>query len=93
MHARLAISPHFIALVTIAFLAGAFFPGPASSQPAEPPPISSDGRQQGAADAKAREALRGLAQKNALTVRALIGYGRLPATAMAPLAGLRAKGI
>ncbi len=38
-------------------------------------------------------ALRDLAEKNALTVRALIGYGRIPASAMAPLAGLRSKGI
>ncbi|MBU4524607.1 MAG: hypothetical protein KUA37_16045 [Desulfomicrobium sp.] len=38
-------------------------------------------------------ALRGLAEKNALTVRALIGYGRMPASAMAPLSGLRGKGI
>ncbi len=38
-------------------------------------------------------ALRGLAEKNTLTVRALIGYGRMPASAMAPLAGLRGKGI
>lgn len=37
--------------------------------------------------------LRGLAEKNALTVRALVGYGRIPASAMAPLAGLRGKGI
>ncbi|MDP3429162.1 MAG: hypothetical protein Q8R89_02410, partial [Desulfomicrobium sp.] len=38
-------------------------------------------------------ALRDLAEKNALTVRALVGYGRIPASAMAPLAGLRGKGI
>lgn len=38
-------------------------------------------------------ALRDLAEKNALTVRALIGFGRMPASAMAPLAGLRGKGI
>ena len=43
--------------------------------------------------AGADAALRGLAEKNALTVRALVGYGRIPATDMAPLAGLRAKGI
>ncbi|SFJ56779.1 hypothetical protein SAMN04488082_104123 [Desulfomicrobium apsheronum] len=38
-------------------------------------------------------ALRDLAEKNALTVRALVGYGRISASAMAPLAGLRGKGI
>lgn len=43
--------------------------------------------------AGADSALRGLAEKNALTVRALVGYGRIPASAMAPLSGLRAKGI
>lgn len=43
--------------------------------------------------AGADEALRDLAEKNALTVRALVGYGRIPASAMAPLAGLRGKGI
>lgn len=43
--------------------------------------------------AGADAALRGLAEKNALTVRALVGYGRIPASAMAPLAGLRGKGI
>jgi hypothetical protein len=43
--------------------------------------------------AGANEALRDLAEKNALTVRALVGYGRIPASAMAPLAGLRGKGI
>jgi len=37
--------------------------------------------------------LRGLAEKNALTVRALVGFGRIPAADMAPLAGLRGKGI
>ena len=43
--------------------------------------------------AGADAALRGLAEKNALTVRALVGYGRIPAADMAPLAGLRGKGI
>ncbi|PKN32190.1 MAG: hypothetical protein CVU63_20050, partial [Deltaproteobacteria bacterium HGW-Deltaproteobacteria-20] len=43
--------------------------------------------------AGADAALRGLAEKNALTVRALVGYGRIPAADMAPLSGLRAKGI
>jgi len=47
----------------------------------------------GSAAANADAALRGLAEKNALTVRALVGYGRIPASAMAPLAGLRGKGI
>lgn len=51
------------------------------------------GSQQTASDDQAAEALRGLAAKNALTVRALIGYGRMPAAAMAPLSGLRGKGI
>ena len=45
------------------------------------------------ATASADAALRGLAAKNALTVRALVGYGRISASAMAPLAGLRGKGI
>jgi hypothetical protein len=48
---------------------------------------------QAASDAQTNEALRGLAEKNALTVRALVGFGRIPATDMAPLAGLRSKGI
>ena len=52
-----------------------------------------DSARQTAADGNTAEALRGLAEKNALTVRALIGYGRFPASAMAPLAGLRTKGI
>ncbi|SFJ56751.1 hypothetical protein SAMN04488082_104122 [Desulfomicrobium apsheronum] len=43
--------------------------------------------------AGADEVLRGLAEKNALTVRALVGFGRIPAADMAPLAGLRGKGI
>lgn len=47
----------------------------------------------GAQDSGTDEALRDLADKNALTVRALIGYGRIPAASMASLAGLRAKGI
>lgn len=51
------------------------------------------GSRQAASDGQAAEALRGLAEKNALTVRALIGYGRIPASAMAPLSGLRGKGI
>ncbi|MDY0227796.1 MAG: hypothetical protein RBR38_13315 [Desulfomicrobium apsheronum] len=51
------------------------------------------GSQQTASDDQAAEALRGLAAKNALTVRALIGYGRMPAAAMAPLSCLRGKGI
>jgi len=45
------------------------------------------------AAAGADAALRGLAEKKALTVRALVGYGRIPAADMAPLAGLRGKGI
>ncbi len=48
---------------------------------------------QAASAAQTDEALRGLAEKNALTVRALIGYGRIPATAMSPLAGMRSRGI
>ncbi|UTF51355.1 hypothetical protein NLA06_05555 [Desulfomicrobium sp. ZS1] len=51
------------------------------------------GSQQTASDGQAAEALRDLVEKNALTVRALIGYGRMPASAMAPLSGLRSKGI
>ena len=46
-----------------------------------------------AATASADAALRELAEKDALTVRALIGFGRMPAAAMAPLTGLRGKGI
>ena len=56
-------------------------------------PQTVDGSRQAASDGQAAEALRGLAEKNALTVRALIGYGRIPAADMAPLAGLRGKGI
>lgn len=56
-------------------------------------PQTGDGSRQAASDSQAAEALRGLAEKNALTVRALIGYGRIPSSAMAPLSGLRAKGI
>ena len=47
----------------------------------------------GSQTAGADAVLRGLAEKNALTVRALVGYGRIPAADMAPLAGLRGKGI
>jgi hypothetical protein len=56
-------------------------------------PQTVGGSRQAAADGQATEALRGLAEQNALTVRALIGYGRIPAADMAPLAGLRGKGI
>lgn len=52
-----------------------------------------DGATRPAATDAATEALRDLAEKNALTVRALVGYGRIPASAMAPLAGLRGQGI
>ncbi len=51
------------------------------------------GPREAASDAQTTEALRGLAEKNALTVRALVGFGRIPASAMAPLSGLRGKGI
>ncbi len=51
------------------------------------------GPKEAASAAQTTEALRGLAEKNALTVRALVGYGRIPAADMAPLAGLRGKGI
>jgi hypothetical protein len=53
----------------------------------------SKGTASGSQAAGAEAALRGLAEKNALTVRALVGYGRIPAADMAPLAGLRGKGI
>ncbi|ACU89751.1 hypothetical protein [Desulfomicrobium baculatum] len=56
-------------------------------------PQTIGGSRQTASDGQAAEALRGLAEKNALTVRALVGYGRIPAADMAPLAGLRGKGI
>ena len=56
-------------------------------------PQTVGGSRQTASDGQASEALRGLAEKNALTVRALIGYGRMPASVMAPLSGLRGKGI
>jgi len=70
------------------------YPPPGGAQTSTAPRQAvSDSVRQVATDAKADEALRGLAEKNALTVRALVGYGRIPATDMAPLAGLRAKGI
>lgn len=56
-------------------------------------PQTVGGSRQAASDGQAAEALRDLAEKDALTVRALIGYGRMPASAMAPLSGLRGKGI
>jgi hypothetical protein len=55
-------------------------------------PAASGSRQAASAGAD-DEALRGLMEKDALTVRALVGFGRIPAAAMAPLSGLRAKGI
>lgn len=58
-----------------------------------PSSAAGEGLHQTAAGDAAGEALRGLAEKNALTVRALVGYGRIPAADMAPLAGLRGKGI
>lgn len=51
------------------------------------------GPRQAASAGAGDEALRELAEKDALTVRALVGYGRIAASDMAPLAGLRAKGI
>ncbi len=56
-------------------------------------PQTIGGSRQTASDGQAAEALRDLAEKDALTVRALIGYGRMPASVMAPLSGLRGKGI
>ncbi len=56
-------------------------------------PQTVGGSRQTASDGQAAQALRDLAEKNALTVRALIGYGRMPASAMAPLSSLRGKGI
>lgn len=55
-------------------------------------PAASGPRQAASAGAD-DEALRDLMEKDALTVRALVGFGRIPAAAMAPLSGLRAKGI
>jgi len=70
---------HFLAILT------------AHAQSEAPQTIGGSG--QTASDGQAAEALRDLAEKDALTVRALIGYGRMPASAMAPLSGLRGKGI
>ena len=81
-------------LVLCIFLASSAMTHEALSQTGSPASatVSSGGTQSLAAD-NADQALRGLAEKNALTVRALVGYGRIPAADMAPLAGLRAKGI
>ncbi len=63
---------------------------------ASPAVIVSQGTEPAAAASQAAdvdETLRDLAKKDALTVRALIGYGRMSASAMASLAQLRGKGI
>lgn len=88
---RPALSLAFLALSFFALLACSI-PGGAQT-PTVPRATVTGSAPQTAAGGNTAEALRGLAEKNALTVRALIGYGRLPASAMAPLAGLRAKGI
>ncbi len=48
---------------------------------------------QSLAEDKVNYTLRDLAGKDALTVRALVGYGRIPTAAVVPLAGLRDKGL
>lgn len=82
-------SPRVIILFLILFQFLATWAAHAQSET----PQTVGGSRQTASDDQAAEALRDLAAKNALTVRALIGYGRMPAAAMAPLAGLRGKGI
>jgi len=67
-------------------------PGGAQT-PAHPQAAASDSALGTGADAENRQALRALAEKEALTVRALVGFGRIPASSMAALSGLRAKGI
>jgi hypothetical protein len=71
-----------------------FSAGTALGQTGTSPDTVSSGASAAASLAAATdEVLRGLAEKNALTVRALVGYGRVPASAIPPLAGLRSKGI
>lgn len=75
-------------------LAYVFFSGTALAQNGVRPEMASAGATDTVSQAAGADAaLRSLAEKNALTVRALVGYGRIPASDMAPLAGLRAKGI
>jgi len=88
---RLALSLPFLTLTLFTLLACSTSSDAQTST--APSQTVSDSARQTATDAKTDEALRGLAEKNALTVRALVGYGRIPAASMAPLAGLRAKGI
>lgn len=82
-------SPRVTVLFSILFLLLAAWTTHAQSET----PQTVGGSRQAASEGQTAEALRDLADKNALTVRALIGYGRMPASAMAPLSGLRGKGI
>ena len=81
-----------LSLATSACLATVLMNSPATlGQPAAQGAGAGERAMQGQQDTAG--ALRDLVGRDALTVRALVAFNRIPASVLAPLAGLRARGI
>lgn len=90
LFSRVTTTPDRLPILALSLLLLFLTAWPVHAQSGTP---AASGPRQGASTGADAEALRGLMEKDALTVRALVGFGRIPAAAMAPLSGLRGKGI